>query len=116
MQGKLRIGLAEKTVLISLAKCFSKDVNDEVDDETENREDTDKAVETVKQVFCELPIYDDLIRALVEANGTKTIREHCHVKVGETLFRTLVSDADCIGWCTFEADVGKAHERDLCDF
>ena len=56
-----------------------------LDEDQSNREDAETAVNTVKQVFCELPVYDDLVRALVETNGTKTLREHCHVKAGVPL-------------------------------
>lgn len=90
LQGKLRIGLAEQTVLISLAHALSSSIKPEVRDE---------AAELLKQVsvrivlnqylkylqaYCELPIYDDIIKAALRY-GMKGLKAHCGVRVGVPL-------------------------------
>lgn len=77
LQGKLRIGLAEQTILICLGKLFSDEYG-----KSENRNTSEKAVATVKEVFSFLPVYDKLIEALVESDGTDGIEDKCKVSSG----------------------------------
>jgi DNA ligase-1 len=69
LQGKLRIGLAEQTVLIALAHARYYegvgDVSEENDDESA-KEARERAVAIVKSVYSECPSYDLLIPALLE--------------------------------------------------
>eukprot|EP00510_Aplanochytrium_minuta_P001525 CAMPEP_0184019092 /NCGR_PEP_ID=MMETSP0954-20121128/8549_1 /TAXON_ID=627963 /ORGANISM="Aplanochytrium sp, Strain PBS07" /LENGTH=714 /DNA_ID=CAMNT_0026300699 /DNA_START=62 /DNA_END=2206 /DNA_ORIENTATION=- len=73
MQGKLRIGLAEQTVLISLATALCQ---------KKNKEEIEKGIEIVKQVYSEVPIYGEIIRHMVDLGGAEGLRERCHVRAG----------------------------------
>lgn len=80
LEGKLRIGLAEKTVLIALAEAFV------VYDRQHNREppSTEEAVELVKDVFCQLPNYEMLVMAILEG-GLRDLRDHVKLTPGVPL-------------------------------
>ena len=78
LQGKLRIGLGEETVLIALSHAIllsrgGKKVLDEAD--------LKFAKETLKSVYSELPSYDDIIPALLE-HGFEKLHDICHLKPG----------------------------------
>ncbi|KAI8611037.1 ATP-dependent DNA ligase, partial [Chytriomyces sp. MP71] len=82
LEGKLRIGLAEKTVLIAIAhasilsdpecKKWSKD---KIEKQLES------GVATIKQVYCELPNYDIIIPAIAE-HGIESLHDHCKLTPG----------------------------------
>ena len=69
LQGKLRIGLAEQTVLVALAHAvlLQREVGDEtkaIDTGLANR--LEEASQSVKQAYSQCPSYDDLISVLLE--------------------------------------------------
>ena len=68
LQGKLRIGLAEQTVLIALAhaKYYEGLAEDSNLGASDSKEDRETAVAVVKSVYSECPSYDLLIPALLE--------------------------------------------------
>ncbi|KAF0975816.1 hypothetical protein FDP41_005143 [Naegleria fowleri] len=78
LQGKLRIGLGEETVLIALshAVLLSKKSKKSVDEN-----DLKFAKETLKSVYSEIPSYDDIIPAVLE-HGFEKLPEICHLKPG----------------------------------
>jgi len=76
LQGKLRIGLAQQTVLISVAHAFAFG-----DREGNERVDSEKAVEIVKQAFSELPTFGEIIPALLK-DGLLKLPEVCHLRPG----------------------------------
>jgi DNA ligase 1 len=109
LEGKLRISLAEKTVLLALAHASAsisrnrstKDPSTKGSSSTTTGSGTtsagkptskplvdiselSKAEETVKQVFSELPSYDLLIPALLEG-GWQHLREKCKLTPGVPL-------------------------------
>ncbi|KAJ3083298.1 tRNA ligase [Quaeritorhiza haematococci] len=82
LEGKLRIGLAEQTVLVALAHAavltdpaFSKLPKSQLDSELSN------AAATIKQVYNELPTYDVIVPALLE-KGIKRLGEACKLTPG----------------------------------
>src|SRR5208282_4339927 len=78
LEGKLRINLAEKTVLVALAQAV-------VHSQSKGKlVDTTRAEETVKAVFSELPSYDIVVPALLE-DGWETLRERCKLTPGVPL-------------------------------
>ncbi len=76
LQGKLRIGLAEQTVLIALA--HAKYFEGLGDGEEEVKEDREAAVATVKSVYSECPSYDLLIPALLEEEDLAAVPKRVH--------------------------------------
>lgn len=77
LEGKLRIGLAERTVVVSLAHAIVLSR-----DEKATKEDLEKGVEVVKQVYSELPSYDMIVPALLDG-GIDDLQERCHLTPGE---------------------------------
>ncbi len=79
LQGKLRVGLAEQTVLTSLAQAVLL----EGKEASKGRlaEDLEEAAQIVKQVYSECPSYDEMIPALLE-HGVRRLPEFCKFTVG----------------------------------
>ncbi|KAM0334136.1 hypothetical protein ACHAQA_001156 [Verticillium albo-atrum] len=94
LEGKLRLGLAERTVLVSLAQAV---VNHEasVKDLVASPEDVEKAEAMLKTVYSELPSYDVIIPAMVE-HGIMHLREHCKLKPGVPLKPMLAKPTKAI--------------------
>ncbi|KAK9447071.1 ATP-dependent DNA ligase [Limtongia smithiae] len=83
LEGKLRIHLAEKTVLTSLAQAV---VGWEAHKAGKNvvPEDVAKAEQILKDVYSEMPTYDRIVPALVE-HGIMRLREFCTLTPGVPL-------------------------------
>ena len=79
LEGKLRINLAERTVLVALAHAIVYARSKKVDPN-----DLTKAEEIVKAVFSELPSYDIVVPALLE-HGWTNLREICKLTPGVPL-------------------------------
>eukprot|EP01026_Neomeris_dumetosa_P063074 TRINITY_DN5982_c0_g1_i2.p1 TRINITY_DN5982_c0_g1~~TRINITY_DN5982_c0_g1_i2.p1 ORF type:complete len:728 (-),score=114.77 TRINITY_DN5982_c0_g1_i2:371-2533(-) len=77
LQGRLRIGLAEQTVLTALATAVTQTQTSE-NLRTVSVED---AVRIVKQVYSECPSYDELIPALLQG-GIDDLEKRCGFVVG----------------------------------
>ncbi|XP_028395470.1 DNA ligase 1-like [Dendronephthya gigantea] len=95
LAGKLRIGLAEQTVLTALAHAVvftppSKDFPPEVLDASKGlsaesfKKKLDEAALCIKTCYCELPNYNLLIPALLQ-HGWRELPEHCHLTPGVPL-------------------------------
>ena len=80
LQGKLRIGLAEQTVLIALA--HAKYFEGLGDGEEEAKEAREAAVAIVKSVYSECPSYDLLIPALLEEQDIAAVPGRVHFSPG----------------------------------
>ncbi|TPX30802.1 hypothetical protein SmJEL517_g05729 [Synchytrium microbalum] len=82
LEGKLRIGLAEQTVLISLANAA---VQFELGDKKISKEKLDaatvEAIAIIKQVYSELPNYDEIVPALLK-NGYQNLPNVCKLTPG----------------------------------
>ncbi|CAE6425861.1 unnamed protein product [Rhizoctonia solani] len=99
LEGKLRIRLAERTVLVALAQACvlaenSKDV------EKWSHEDLgakcDEGVEILKSVYSEIPSYDIVVPALL-TGGMGTLREKCKLTPGIPLKPMLAKPTKAIG-------------------
>ncbi|KAB5558719.1 hypothetical protein GE09DRAFT_1120455 [Coniochaeta sp. 2T2.1] len=94
LEGKLRLGLAEKTVLVSLAQamiCHEKESKGQVPSTTEMAE----AEGILKQVYSELPSYDVIIPAMV-SHGIMNLRDHCKLRPGVPLKPMLAKPTKAI--------------------
>lgn len=87
LEGKLRIGLAEKTVLVSLAHSIRthelKTQQKKKLSKEELAQELERASEIVKSVFSELPNYDLIIPALLE-HGVDGLKVHCKLTPGQS--------------------------------
>jgi len=82
LQGKLRVGASEQTVVAALSRAilWEKDEFDKKSDETIAKCE-DEADKIVKQVFSECPSFDLIIPALL-ASGVFELPKHCKFTVG----------------------------------
>ncbi|KJZ76076.1 DNA ligase 1 [Hirsutella minnesotensis 3608] len=94
LEGKLRLGLAERTVLVSLAQaivCHEADQKDKVPTTTE----LENGESTLKTVYSELPSYDAIIPAVLK-HGISNLREHCKLRPGVPLKPMLAKPTKAI--------------------
>ncbi|KAF8686504.1 DNA ligase [Rhizoctonia solani] len=99
LEGKLRIRLAERTVLVALAQACVLAANYE-DVEKWSKEDLgakcDEGVEILKAVYSEIPSYDIVIPALL-TGGMDSLRETCKLTPGIPLKPMLAKPTKAIG-------------------
>ncbi|KAK0709094.1 ATP-dependent DNA ligase [Lasiosphaeria miniovina] len=94
LEGKLRLGLAERTVLVSLAHAIVAHEAAEKD-QVPSTADIEKAEAILKTVYSELPSYDFIIPAMVE-HGIMNLREHCKLRPGVPLKPMLAKPTKAI--------------------
>jgi len=89
LQGKLRIGLAQQSVITALAHavCLQEEKKNGAG-EGELADRLDKAVNLVKQVYSECPSYDQLVPAMLE-HGLAELATHCHFVPGVPIMPML---------------------------
>eukprot|EP00158_Paraphelidium_tribonemae_P006812 Partr_v1_DN27983_c0_g1_i1_m11704 putative DNA ligase len=73
LEGKLRIGLAEQSVLAALAQAAAVTHTSDVPPPV--------AIDILKQVYSELPYYERIIPALLE-HGVESLPKHCQLTPG----------------------------------
>lgn len=94
LEGKLRIGLAEKTVLIALAQAFLNFEN-----KTSKRilpEQLTKAENVIREAFSLIPNYEIIIRN-AHKYGILNLLEHCQLTPGVPLKPMLAKPTKSIG-------------------
>ncbi|KAK3374932.1 hypothetical protein B0H63DRAFT_437900 [Podospora didyma] len=94
LEGKLRLGLAERTVLVSLAQAM---VAHEATQKGQvpSTADLEKGESILKTVYSELPSYDVIIPAMVKY-GIMNLREHCKLRPGVPLKPMLAKPTKAI--------------------
>ncbi|KAM7191423.1 DNA ligase [Rhypophila sp. PSN 637] len=94
LEGKLRLGLAERTVLVSLAQAM---IAHEADQKgtVPSTDDIAKAEQILKTVYSELPSYDVIIPAMVN-HGIMNLRDHCKLRPGVPLKPMLAKPTKAI--------------------
>ncbi|KAF5983975.1 DNA ligase 1 [Fusarium bulbicola] len=94
LEGKLRLGLAERTVLVSLAQAI---VAHEADakGKVPSTSDLEKGESILKTVYSELPSYDVVIPAMLE-HGIMKLRENCKLRPGVPLKPMLAKPTKAI--------------------
>lgn len=83
LEGKLRIGLAEKSVLVSLSQAFVT-FEAEKKGKKVNPENITAGEEMIRDVFCQLPNYALIIDTMLE-NGIMRLSETCKISTGVPL-------------------------------
>ncbi|XP_060112398.1 DNA ligase 1 [Heteronotia binoei] len=107
LEGKLRIGLAEQSVLSALAQAASltppgQEFPPEILDAAKGKSAEarkawlDERALIVKQAFCELPNYDTIVPVLLE-HGVESLPEHCKITPGFPLKPMLAHPTKGIG-------------------
>ncbi|PHH74633.1 hypothetical protein CDD82_4839 [Ophiocordyceps australis] len=94
LEGKLRLGLAERTVLVSLAQavvCHEAEEKGKVPTTT----DLENGESILKTVYSELPSYDVIIPALLK-KGLAHVRESCKLRPGIPLKPMLAKPTKAI--------------------
>ncbi|KAJ1694111.1 hypothetical protein LUZ63_010809 [Rhynchospora breviuscula] len=76
LQSKMRIGLAEKTVLVALAQASVYS-----EKSSKNQASLDEAAGIIKQVYSVLPIYDKIVPELLKV-GVLKLQEACDFSLG----------------------------------
>ncbi|KZT40074.1 DNA ligase I [Sistotremastrum suecicum HHB10207 ss-3] len=99
LEGKLRIGNAEKSVLVALAHAVVLSEKEKAGKHW-NKEKVAKKLEEgseiVKSAFSELPSYDEIVPALLEV-GVSGLREKCKLRPGIPLKPMLAKPTKAIG-------------------
>ncbi|CDO71595.1 hypothetical protein BN946_scf184911.g65 [Trametes cinnabarina] len=99
LEGKLRIGNAERTVLVALAHAAVLAEQESSNKRLSNDKLTsrlEEAANTIKQVYSELPNYDLVIPALLDV-GIDRLREVCKLTPGVPLKPMLAKPTKAIG-------------------
>nr|GAT44176.1 predicted protein [Mycena chlorophos] len=99
LEGKLRIGNAERSVVVALAHAAVL-VEKEKAGKKWSKEKLESKLEeganTIKAVYSELPSYDEVIPALLK-HGIGNLREHCKLTPGVPLKPMLAKPTKAIG-------------------
>ncbi|QLQ79167.1 hypothetical protein HG537_0B05150 [Torulaspora globosa] len=93
LESKLRIGLAEKTVLISLSKAILTNEG-EVGKEP-SMELVESAEAKIREAFCQVPNYEIVINACLE-HGIMELDKHCQLRPGIPLKPMLAKPSKSI--------------------
>ncbi|CEL01076.1 Putative DNA ligase [Aspergillus calidoustus] len=81
LEGKLRLGLAEKTVLVALAQAVVAHEAALKGEKTPSAEKLAEGEAILKTVYSELPAYEVIIPALLE-HGLANLGQHCKLQPG----------------------------------
>ncbi|KAL9042795.1 MAG: hypothetical protein Q9180_000332 [Flavoplaca navasiana] len=84
LEGKLRLGLAEKTVLVALAHAMVIHETEKMGKKLPSSEQLAKGEAILKTVYSELPSYEVIIPAMLE-HGIFRLRENCKLQPGVPL-------------------------------
>ncbi|KAF5374736.1 hypothetical protein D9758_000299 [Tetrapyrgos nigripes] len=99
LEGKLRIGNAERSVLVSLAHATVLAEKERVGKKWSSEKlgaRLDEASNILKSVYSELPSYDEVIPALLE-HGIDGLKNHCKLTPGVPLKPMLAKPTKAIG-------------------
>lgn len=83
LEGKLRIGMAEKSVLTSLAQAFvAWEIEKSGTGKKVSAEEVTQSEELIKDVYCQLPNYDLILDAVIHKGGLANLRDTCKLTAG----------------------------------
>ena len=95
LEGKLRLGLAEKTVLVALAHAMVMHETQQKGNKAPSSEKLAEGEAILKTVYSELPSYEVIIPAMVE-HGIFHLRENCKLQPGVPLKPMLANPTKSI--------------------
>lgn len=93
LQSKLRIGLAEKTALISLSKALL--MNEFENAEEPSMELVEQAEQKIRDAFCQVPNYEIVINTCLDY-GIMELDNHCRLRAGIPLKPMLAKPTKAI--------------------
>ncbi|KAJ7487583.1 ATP-dependent DNA ligase [Mycena galericulata] len=128
LEGKLRIGNAERSVVVALAHAAVLAEKDKADKKWSKEKLTSRLEEganTIKSVYSELPSYDEVIPALLKF-GIQDLHAHCKLTPGVPLKPMLAKPTKAIGevldrfenkrfTCEYKYDGERAQVHRLAD-
>ncbi|KAK1780277.1 ATP-dependent DNA ligase [Copromyces sp. CBS 386.78] len=94
LEGKLRLGLAEKSVIVSLAQAMIAHEFAQKG-KVPSESDFSKAESILKTVYSELPSYNVIIPAML-THGIMNLRDHCKLRPGVPLKPMLANPTKAI--------------------
>lgn len=94
LEGKLRLGLAEKSVIVSLAQAMIAHEFAQKG-KVPSESDFSKAESILKTVYSELPSYNVIIPAMLQ-HGIMNLRDHCKLRPGVPLKPMLANPTKAI--------------------
>ncbi|SPO01061.1 related to DNA ligase (ATP) [Cephalotrichum gorgonifer] len=94
LEGKLRLGLAERTVIVSLAQAIVA-YEAEKKGEVPSTADMEEGESILKQVYSELPSYNVIIPEMLK-HGIKNLRDNCKLQPGVPLKPMLAKPTKAI--------------------
>jgi DNA ligase-1 len=96
LEGKMRLGLADKTVQVSLAHAMVFHTVSQDNNKIPSESDLKKGEEVFKAVYNELPAYEVVVPALLK-DGIWKLRENCRLQPGVPLKPMLAKPTKSIG-------------------
>ncbi|KAF9270200.1 ATP-dependent DNA ligase [Marasmius fiardii PR-910] len=99
LEGKLRIGNAERSVLVALAHAAVLAEQESSGKKWSNEKlaaRLEEGANTLKSIYSELPSYDEVIPVLLE-HGIDGLRKHCKLRPGVPLKPMLAKPTKAIG-------------------
>ncbi|KAJ7125595.1 ATP-dependent DNA ligase [Mycena crocata] len=128
LEGKLRIGNAERSVLVALAHAAVLAEKDKAGKKWSKEKLTTRleaGANTIKSVYSELPSYDEVIPALLKS-GIENLHDHCKLTPGVPLKPMLAKPTKAIGevldrfenkrfTCEYKYDGERAQVHKLAD-
>ncbi|KAL1925333.1 uncharacterized protein VTP21DRAFT_216 [Calcarisporiella thermophila] len=125
LEGKLRIGLAEKTILVALAHAITLSRETRKLKKEKLEMEIKNAVETLKSVYNELPTYDLIVPNLLEY-GAINLKDNLKMTPGiplkpmlahptKSITEVLTRFQDCPFTCEFKYDGERAQIHKLED-
>ncbi|KAI0480644.1 ATP-dependent DNA ligase [Xylariaceae sp. FL0804] len=94
LEGKLRLGLAERTVLVSIAQAVIAHEADQKG-QVPSSEEVGEAEQHLKTVYSELPSWDVIVPAMLQ-NGILKLKETCKLRPGVPLKPMLAKPTKAI--------------------
>jgi DNA ligase-1 len=96
LEGKMRLGLADRTVQVSLAHAMVFHAASQDGSKVPSEADLKKGEEVFKAVYNELPAYEVVVPALLK-DGIWKLRENCRLQPGVPLKPMLAKPTKSIG-------------------
>lgn len=88
LQGKLRIGLAEKTIIAAIAHAFVATDPKAFTNIRDNSVKCQKANDILRSVYSQIPSFDLIIPSLL-ASGIEELPKHCFLTPGTKNYKTI---------------------------